>query len=175
MTTTMPTRTTRLILAAAAMLALSGCGSTSSSPAPTGTSSPTPAVSSAAAAASPSASGGPASSAPPVSSADPVVAGRATFELWARPQVAYGQWWRDLAPRLSPAGKQAYQYTDPSQIPTLRITGALTKAAKAPDLPGLSAMVYVPTDRGQFALFLTRTTSTSPWLLLRISFPPGLS
>jgi len=163
---------------------LAGCGGDSSASSTTSgsstgaaasTSASTAASPATATASDPSASGagaGPTASTAP--SSDPLVAGRDVFERWARPGLTYAAWWQDLEPLLSPAARQAYQYTDPAQIPSLRITGPVTKAAKAPDLVGLSAMVYVPTNRGRFGLFLTRTTKTSPWLLLRISFPPGI-
>lgn len=119
-------------------------------------------------------SSSPTPSAPSSTRADAASAAQKSFALWARRDVSYTTWWHDLEPLLSPAGRAAYANTDPTLIPPLRITGPGVLAAKAPDDPDLSATVSIPTDKGRFGLFMTRTDRHGPWQLFRIDFPAGL-
>lgn len=105
------------------------------------------------------------------SSTDPVVFGSTVFAVWSDRDQSYDAWWGRLKPFLDEAAVPAYQGTDPAQIPDVRVDGRLSVDKEPPDLPGLSAMVHVPTTGGSFGLFLVRVDEHSPWRLLRINFP----
>ncbi|GED11341.1 hypothetical protein CCE02nite_33400 [Cellulosimicrobium cellulans] len=82
---------------------------------------------------------------------------------------AYEDWWGAFAPHLTPAARQAFEFTDPTSIPAATVTddGALSAA---PD--GTSASVLVGTDAGQYRVELVRQSVDAPWLVDRLT-PPG--
>lgn len=106
-------------------------------------------------------------------STDPVVFGSEVFAVWSKRDQAYEAWWTELQPYLDEAAVAAYRGTDPAEIPDVKVNGDLSVDEEPPDLPGLSAMVRVPTTGGEFGLFLVRVEESSPWRLLRINFPEG--
>lgn len=86
----------------------------------------------------------------------------------------YDEWWSQLRPLLTPGAEEVHVYDDPRTFEDVTVTGELSEAPVPPDVPGVTAEVYVPTDLGQFSLFLSRTTETSPWRLEGIGFPEGV-
>ena len=105
-------------------------------------------------------------------------AAKRIFTTWARPNVAYDRWWADLEPMLSESGAADYQYTDPDQIPALRVTGAPVMVQGR--LPGglvdeNTALVTMPTSIGTFGVYLTRSGDGEAWRMLRMRFPAGIS
>ncbi|GAA4676535.1 hypothetical protein [Nocardioides nanhaiensis] len=93
------------------------------------------------------------------------------LETWARPDTPYEAWWRDLAPLLTPAGRQAYEFTSPAGLPRL---GELTLDGVEVHGPGSTATVYVRAagdgDR-RYGVDLSRRGAGSRWLAQRIVFP----
>ena len=83
--------------------------------------------------------------------------------------LPYDQWWAQLAPRLTPTGRQAYETVEPSWIPASRVDDAQLSAY--PD--GTSAIVLVSTDIGQYQVQLIRETAEYPWQVERITPPEG--
>jgi hypothetical protein len=99
---------------------------------------------------------------------------RLVFTRWSERDLSYEQWWHQLRPMLSPAGQQAYEHTDPQQIPALRVNGIPKASPVPPGEADLTAQVAVPTTVGVFQVVLSRDTTTSPWRLLRLGFPAGV-
>lgn len=168
-----------LVLGLALALALAAC-SNASNDAPT--TAPAAASSSPSSQASPRTSGSAtvseATAEPDPTSAtqgqDPVAAAQRIWAAWTARDLAYSQWWAQLAPLLAPAARAAYAGTDPHNIPVLSVTGALALDPKAPDVVGYTARVHVPTNLGRFDLDLERNTASGPWLLESIGFPEGV-
>lgn len=178
--------TTAAALATATLLA--GCGSTASRTGPPKhTASPTVAAStstavtpsvaptSSAPAAAPSRTA-PAAPAKGLDMTKPVDAATRIFGLWSTRSLAYEAWWARLKPYLSPAAARAYEYTDPANIPPLKIKGKLTELpGGVPDAtPGLATYVAIPTDKGRFKMALERDHEGGPWIMLGLEFPPGI-
>ena len=88
--------------------------------------------------------------------------------------LPYDAWWAQLKPMLSDSAQAVYVYDDPRNLPTMKLTGKLSVAPKAPDDPRFTAEVVVPTSAGVFRLDLERHTRTSPYLLYAIKFPAGV-
>lgn len=93
------------------------------------------------------------------------------LETWGRPDARYEQWWGDLAPLLTPAGRQAYEFTRPAGLPEL---GELTLDDVEVHGPGTTATVYVRAagdgDR-RYGVDLSRRGAGARWLAQRIVFP----
>lgn len=93
------------------------------------------------------------------------------LETWARPGAPYERWWRDLSPLLTPAGRQAYEFTRPAGLPRL---GELTVDGVEVHGPGSTATVYVRAagdgDR-RYGVDLSRRGAGARWLAQRIVFP----
>jgi hypothetical protein len=95
-----------------------------------------------------------------------LVAGTAAMTAFARPDLSPDEWWAGLAPLLSPAATEAYLATDPAEVPAHEVTGpawlGVTESA-------FLALVFVPTDAGEYAILLVREGGGAPWLVERIS------
>lgn len=93
------------------------------------------------------------------------------LETWGRPDEPYERWWRDLSPLLTPAGRQAYEFTRPEGLPRL---GELTLDDVEVHGPGSTATVYVRAagdgDR-RYGVDLSRRGAGARWLAQRIVFP----
>lgn len=95
----------------------------------------------------------------------------AAMVAFARPDLDEETWWSDLSPMLSPAAAEAYQATDPANVPASAVTCTATLNDSAS--PYL-ADVTVPTDVGRYNILLSREGQGEPWLVERISPPaPG--
>lgn len=102
----------------------------------------------------------------------PLGAGERVWAAFSHRGVSYAAWWAQLKPLLSDAARAVYVYDDPSNIPSMTITGKIHLAAKAPAEARYTAEVLVPTSKGVFGLELERHKIGSPWLLYAITFPP---
>lgn len=87
---------------------------------------------------------------------------------FARPQLDYDTWWADLGPLLTQQAAVDYAYVDPANVPASAVTGTATIVD---DTSAYVARVEVPTDVGTYAVTLTRTDATAPWLTSRIAPP----
>ena len=101
-----------------------------------------------------------------------VVAATAVLDAWARPELEYAGWWRDLEPMLTPGGQQAYAFTDPAQVPDLQ---EITLEEVVLHEPGVTATVYFTTSEGRFGVDLSRRGPGAKWLANRFVFPDGES
>ena len=104
----------------------------------------------------------------------PLGAGQRAWAAYSERGLPQAQWWAQLKPLLSAGAAATYVYTDPRNLPPMKVTGPIRVAAKAPDQPKFTVEVVVPTDKGAFRLDLERHTLKSPWLLYAIKFPQGV-
>ena len=142
-----------VVVAAALVIALTGCGTETATDPAMDPSEPAPS-------ASPTGGG---------KTGQPVKpAAVRFFQAWARPQLDYPQWWSDLKPLLNEAGRQAYAGTDPSTIPTLRVNGPARELPSTVDTYGL---VRIPTSAGRFIVQLQRPSAEAKWRVTRLWFP----
>jgi len=179
-----PTRHVSSLLAglacAAATVAVTACSHTNTAAGDATAASPTASTSTPA---SPSSSGSPtsvASSAPAsvrasgATDTDPVRFGKAFWKaFYGNDNLPRDQWWAAVEPMLAPAAASVHVYDQPQTFKPVNVTGAFIEAKRAPDRPGVTAEVYVPTDQGRYSLFLSRASRSAPWRLESIGFPKG--
>lgn len=91
---------------------------------------------------------------------------------WSRPTLAYEQWWAELEPLLSPEGQQKYAYTDPANVPALKITGPGVESNN--DNPHVVTVTFA-TTAGEFGVDLSRTSMPGHWIAENIIFPGDYS
>jgi hypothetical protein len=142
-----------------------GCG---------GSSGGDPKAHSATATPSPAASSPKAMLTPTAPARTPLGTGQRVWAAFSQRGLSYDRWWARLEPLLSDSARAVYQYDDPRNIPSMKLTGTIRMAAKPPGQARYTAEVLVPTSKGLFRLDLERHTLTSRWLLYAIDFPPGV-
>ncbi len=159
------------IVSFAAILALTGCGSTADE-APTN-----PAASAAPTESSPSQDGQhlhdeeddhpsePVPEAAEESQSEALTAAVNAVTTFARPSLDETQWWNDLLPLLSQKGAVAYEGTLPSNIPVTAVTGPASILEASTEY---ATLVEVPTDAGPYIVTLVRGSADEPWLAERI-------
>lgn len=100
---------------------------------------------------------------------DEVVDAAATvLNRWSQPQLGYDEWWAGLKPLLTPGGREAYAFTDPTQVPELADLAA-DHVVLNPS--GATATVWFETTDGTFGVDLSRKGATGKWLANRVVFP----
>ena len=144
-----------------AVLALSGCGSTTagssvSVPPPTSPSTPQP-------------TGGTEGDLLPTTSPEEEAAAAQAavrvVQTFGQPELTPEAWMEAMYPVLSTKGATAYLHTDPANIPVTAVVG---KPTVLTGLTATYAIVDVPTDAGLYTVTLTRDDDNSPWLAERI-------
>ena len=113
---------------------------------------------------------GPAVSA--VASDEVIVAATRVLDTWSQPSRRYRDWWSALRPLLTPGGREAYAYTDPSLVPDL---GNVSADDITVNPAGTAATVYFTTAGGRFGVDLSRRGAPGAWLANRVVFPDGES
>ena len=91
-----------------------------------------------------------------------------TVAIFARKDLPYDAWWQLLAPHLSEQAQQAYQYTDPVNVPIHGVTGSPVPLEETWTNNG---RIAVPTDAGTYEVRLFRPDTASAWLVWDI-VPP---
>lgn len=79
-------------------------------------------------------------------------------------------WWAQLQPLLSPTAARDYAGVDPANVPARRLTGPAQVQA---DASAYLATALVPTDHGAYTVLLSRQGGDQPWLVERLTPPPG--
>ena len=89
------------------------------------------------------------------------------MNLFARPDVPAGTWFKELGPRLSPGYAKDAQFIDPARIPIRKITDgpALSRESGNP----LTVTATFTTDAGRWRMLLHRTGQHQPWLVASIT------
>ncbi len=107
-----------------------------------------------------------------VPSDEVVIAATRVLDTWSQPSRRYRDWWDALRPLLTPGGREAYAYTDPSLVPDL---GNVTADDITVNPSGTAATVYFTTAGGRFGVDLSRRGAPGAWLANRVVFPDGES
>jgi hypothetical protein len=97
-----------------------------------------------------------------------VEAASAVLNRWSQPALGYDEWWSGLKPLLTPGGREAYSFTDPTQVPEL---ADLTADHVVLNPSGATATVWFETSDGRFGVDLSRKAATGEWLANRVVFP----
>ena len=93
------------------------------------------------------------------------LATRAT-SLYCRPGLDYDTWINELYPVLSQQAAVAYETVDPANVPCTSLTGAATVR----DGDGAFTMrILVPTDAGEYSVYVHRPTESTPWAVEQIT------
>ncbi|MDA3145763.1 hypothetical protein JSO19_00020 [Leucobacter sp. UCMA 4100] len=100
-----------------------------------------------------------------------VVAGETAMRAFARPQLDQETWWAELSPLLSDRAREDYAYVDPSAIPARKVTGSGTLTD---DTSTLIATVTVPTDVGEYQVYVNRADGADSWRAARFIPPEGV-
>ncbi len=93
------------------------------------------------------------------------------MQAFARPDLSKAAWWARIGPLLTPEGQQAVYGTDPARIPVTTVTG---KAVVLPNAEKDARIVTVPTDIGDYTLFLRWAPASSQWLVRTAQPPDGV-
>lgn len=90
---------------------------------------------------------------------------REVMLAFARPGLPQGQWWRDLAPHLTPAARKVYNTVPARGVPAKKVRGRATIVDEpSPHL----VRVSLKTDAGTYIVLLSRASHDAPWLAERI-------
>ena len=85
---------------------------------------------------------------------------------FCRPSLDYNTWIAELYPFLSQQAAVAYETVDPANVPCTTLTGA----ALVRDGDGAFTMrILVPTDAGEYSVYVHRTVETGPWAVEQIT------
>ncbi len=84
------------------------------------------------------------------------------MQAFARPDLSEAAWWARVGPLLTASGQQAVYGTDPALVPVTKLTGP---AVVLPNAEKDARIVTVPTDIGDYTLFLLWDRPTSRWLV----------
>lgn len=85
---------------------------------------------------------------------------------FCRPTLNYDTWISELYPFLSQQAAVAYETVDPANVPCTTLTGA----ASVRDGDGAFTMrIVVPTDAGEYSVYVHRTVETGHWAVEQIT------
>lgn len=160
------------VIAAAMAFTMTGCSAPASAPASTSTApasmSQTPSASglssdAATSEEAPAADPAPVDAEPapePGLETDALALAAAAVTAFCRPALDYDTWIRELYPFLTQQAAVAYETVDPSNVPCTSLTGD----ARVRDGDGtFTIRVLVPTDSGEYSVYVHRTAETAPW------------
>ncbi|PPF26295.1 MULTISPECIES: hypothetical protein [unclassified Rathayibacter] len=100
---------------------------------------------------------------------DTVAVATNAVATFCRPALDYQTWINELYPVLSQQAAIAYETVDPANVPCTSVTDE----ARVRDGDGAHTMrVYVPTDAGEYSVYVHRPSETAPWAVDQIT-PPG--
>ncbi|MWV51592.1 hypothetical protein GRS96_20210 (plasmid) [Rathayibacter sp. VKM Ac-2803] len=85
---------------------------------------------------------------------------------FCRPTLDYDTWIAELYPFLSQQAAVAYETVDPANVPCT----TLTSPASVRDGDGAFTMrILVPTDAGEYSVYVHRTVEAAPWAVEQIT------
>ncbi|PPF31227.1 hypothetical protein [Rathayibacter sp. AY1A3] len=97
---------------------------------------------------------------------DTIAVATSTVTAFCRPSLNYDTWIAELYPFLSQQAAVAYETVDPANVPCTTLTGAATVR----DGDGAYTMrILVPTDAGDYSVYVHRTVETGPWAVEQIT------
>ncbi|PPG79278.1 hypothetical protein C5D04_10075 [Rathayibacter sp. AY1D2] len=98
--------------------------------------------------------------------ADTLATATAAVTAFCRPSLDYDTWIAELYPFLSQQAAVAYETVDPANVPCTTVIGA----ASVRDGDGAFTMrIRVPTDAGEYSVYVHRTVETGPWAVEQIT------
>ncbi|MCJ1685329.1 hypothetical protein [Rathayibacter sp. VKM Ac-2928] len=98
--------------------------------------------------------------------ADTLAIATAAVTAFCRPSLDYDTWIAELYPFLSQQAAVAYETVYPANVPCTTLTGA----ASVRDGDGAFTMrILVPTDAGEYSVYVHRTVETGPWAVEQIT------
>lgn len=85
---------------------------------------------------------------------------------FCRPALEYETWIAELYPFLSQQAAVAYETVDPVNVPCTALTGTATvrDGDKA-----FTMRILVPTDAGEYSVYVHRPTESTPWAVEQIT------
>lgn len=97
---------------------------------------------------------------------DTLAVATSAVTAFCRPSLNYDTWIAELYPFLSQQAAVAYEAVDPANVPCTTLTGAATVR----DGDGAYTMrILVPTDAGDYSVYVHRTVETGPWAVEQIT------
>ena len=85
---------------------------------------------------------------------------------FCRPFVEYDVWIAELYPFLSEVAGAAYETVDPVNVPCTTVTGA---GVSRPGDDPYTVGVVVPTDAGEYLVYVHRVEADAPWAVEQIT------
>jgi hypothetical protein len=107
----------------------------------------------------------------PESEGSAATAATKALAVFADHDRPYAAWWAAFSPLLTNEAYQDYEYTDPTQVPVSKVTGA-GRISAAPS--ATEATVLVPTNVGQYQVQLQRQSTSAPWFVGVMTPPQGV-
>lgn len=102
----------------------------------------------------------------PTVEGDTVAIAVAATTAFCQPALDYDTWIAELYPFLSQQAAVAYETVDPANVPCTTLTGA----ASVRDGDGAFTMrILVPTDAGEYSVYVHRAVETGPWAVEQIT------
>jgi hypothetical protein len=98
------------------------------------------------------------------------VLARDVMGKFCRPTLDATTWVNDLYPSLTGAAGEAYATVDPANIPCTAVTG---EPYLIDGDASFTMLVGVPTDGGEYRLYVHRAETTDPWLVEQITPQDG--
>jgi hypothetical protein len=98
------------------------------------------------------------------------VLARDVMEKFCRPTLDEQTWINDLYPSLTGAGGEAYATVDPANVPCTAVTG---EPRLIDGDAAFTMLIGVPTDAGEYRLYVHRAETTDPWLVEQITPQDG--
>jgi len=83
---------------------------------------------------------------------------------YCHPTLDFASWINDLHPFLSQQAATVYKTVDPTNVPCTTVTGASRVAQEDP----FTMQILVPTDAGEYSVFVHRQEVSSPWAVEQI-------
>ncbi|MDN5780325.1 MAG: hypothetical protein L0H96_25980 [Humibacillus sp.] len=93
------------------------------------------------------------------------------MQAFARPDLSKEAWWARIGPLLTASAQQNMFGTDPARVPVTKLTGP---SVALPNAEKDARIVTVPTDIGDYTLFLLWDRPTSRWLVQTAQPPDGV-
>lgn len=91
-----------------------------------------------------------------------LAAAETAVSTFAQPGLDAATWMTRMYPLLTQRGAQAYEGTDPAQIPVRYVTGPGQVLDGSTDV---ALIVQIPTDAGLYTVSLSRTDASAVWLV----------
>lgn len=98
------------------------------------------------------------------------VLARDVMGKFCRPTLDATTWINDLYPSLTGAAGEAYATVDPANIPCTTVTG---EPRLIDGDASFTMLIGVPTDGGEYRLYVHRAETTDPWLVEQITPQDG--